>query len=85
MPHSSATSARDDKRAGNQLIIAVDARGDAVHISDEGARAAADHAQPDGRFPFSAISFTPLAQTEHLAVGRIVGARVRKIVERAFR
>src|SRR5690606_35777205 len=35
------------KRAGHQFELVVDAGGDAVHSADEGALAAADHAEPD--------------------------------------
>ena len=38
---------RRRQRAGDQFVLVVDARGDAVHRADEGALAAAHHAEPD--------------------------------------
>ena len=35
------------QRAGDEVVVAIEARGDAVDVADEGARAAADHAQAD--------------------------------------
>jgi hypothetical protein len=35
------------QRAGDEVVVAVEPRRDAVHIADEGPRAAADHAQPE--------------------------------------
>ena len=43
------------QRAGDQLVVVVEARGDAVHGADEGALAAADHAQPDAPAGASAV------------------------------
>ena len=37
----------EDSAPGDQLVLVVDPRGDAVHRADEGVLAAADHAQPD--------------------------------------
>ena len=37
--------------AGDQFVLVVDARGDAVHRADEGALAAAHHAEPDPAAP----------------------------------
>ena len=37
----------DDERAGDELVAVVEPRGDAVHGADEGALAAADHAEAD--------------------------------------
>jgi hypothetical protein len=38
---------RRGKRAGDQFVAVVDARGDAVHAADEGVAPAADHAEAD--------------------------------------
>ena len=38
---------RGRQRAGHQLVLVVQPRGDAVHRADEGALAAAHHAEPD--------------------------------------
>ena len=69
------------QRARHQLVVAVEPRGDAVHVADEGSRAAADHAQPNP--PRAGFRHRRLLsiQPEDLAVGRLVGARRREVVE----
>ncbi len=45
------------ERAGNQLVLVVEPRGDAVHAADEGALSAAHHAEADASGEFFAASF----------------------------
>ena len=45
------------ERAGNQRIVVVEPCGDAMHGADEGALAAAHHAEPDAPGEFLAASF----------------------------
>ena len=44
-PERRAFSGVDDKRAGDQLVMIVHPRGEPMHRADEGAFAAADHAE----------------------------------------
>ena len=44
------------ERAGDQLVLVVDTRGDAVHRADEGALAAAHHAEADAPHELVAAS-----------------------------
>ena len=82
-PTSSPSRGLDAQRAGDELVVAVEARGDAVDVADEGARAAADHAQAD--FARSVLCHLSASlEPEDLAVGRLVGAGRREVVEGAL-
>jgi hypothetical protein len=49
------------QRTGNDLVVVVDARGDAMDAADEGALSAADHAQPN-----PPAAFRVAASLDHL-------------------
>ena len=80
------------ERAGDQFPAVVQAGGDAVDGADEGAPAAADHAQaqpaPRGavrELPLIVMAFLPGSQAKHPAVRGVVGTGFGEVVEGAFR